>query len=206
MKQKYYGWHKAETGFMDIIEPFLDSNMVLDIGCGSGWVGKVLKEFNRDITVIGLDIDLVGLKEAKKEERILSSAEKLPFKDNTFDGIIAKDVLEHLLYPLKAVLEFNRVLKEDCRIYISVPDVKSKTFWNDYTHIRPFNKKSLTHLLEDAGFRIEKLWYSASWPGLGVIMRFLKINKTPLFIKFLAMMGRRQNVNAVAIKTSYMLL
>ena len=47
---------------------------------------------------------------------------------------------------------------------------------------------------------LKKLWYSASWPGLGVIMRFLKINKTPSFIKFLAMMGRRQNVNAVAIK------
>lgn len=201
MKQKYYDWHKAETGFVDTIEPFLDSKMVLDIGCGSGWVGKVLKEFNRDITIIGLDIDLIGLNEAKNEEQILGSAEKLPFKDDVFDGIIAKDVLEHLLYPLGAVLEFNRALKEGCRIYISVPDVKSKTFWNDYTHIRPFNKRSLIHLLEDAGFRTERLWYSANIPGVGVIMRFLKINSTPSFVKFLARVGiRRQNINVVAIK------
>lgn len=204
MKQKYYQWHKTEIGFMDVIEPFLnrDSKLVLDIGCGSGWVGKVLKEYNQEVTIVGLDIDLVGLKEAaKSEELVLGSTERLPFKDSAFDGIIAKDVLEHLLNPLKVMLEFYRVLKEAGKVYVSVPDVRSKTFWDDYTHIRPFNKKSLTHLAEDAGFTIEKLWYSASWPGLGLLMRFFKMNKLPSLVKVLAMLGiKRSNVNAVIKK------
>lgn len=202
MKQKYYDWHSAEPYFMDIIEPFLKSDIVLDVGCGSGWVGESLKKFNDKVIVIGSDIDLVGLRQSKgNEEPILSDAKKMPFKNHTFDGIIAKDILEHSSETISIMIEFNRILKCDGCIYISVPDVKSKTFWDDYTHIRPYNKKSLTHLLEDTGFSIEKLWYNANWPGLGIFMRIFKINKLPFIIKLLATIGiRRQNIIVIGKK------
>lgn len=202
MKLKYYDWHKNETGYMDIICHFLKSDLVLDVGCGTGWVGKCLRDLNQDTTIFGLDIDPIGLKEAKKKETpILGDANKLPFNNVTFDGIIAKDVIEHTLDALSMIQEFNRILKTGGKIYISVPDVKCKTFWDDYTHIRPFNKKSLIHLVEDGGLTVDKLWYSMSCPGLGVLMRILNMSKTPAVIKFLAAMGiNRQNIHIVAIK------
>lgn len=204
MKQKYYCWHPAEQGFMSVITPFLNSNMVLDIGCGNGWVGKILKEYNKNVTILGLDNDLVALKEAKQsEEPILCDAKQLPFVDHAFDGIIAKDVLEHSFHVMSIMQECSRVLKKDGKMYISVPDTKSKTFWDDYTHIRPYTKISLTHLLEDTGFTIEKLWYNMSLPGLGIVMRLFNMNELPSFVKFIARLGiHRQNVIAVAIKKS----
>ncbi len=205
MKQKYYDWHPAEKGFMDIIKPFLDTNVVLDIGCGKGWVGKNLKEHNGNVIIIGLDNDLIALKEAKEyEEPIFCDVKKLPFKAQAFDGIIAKDVLEHSFDVISIMHECNRVLKNSGKIFISVPDVKSKTFWNDYTHVRPYNKASLTHLLEDTGFTVEKLWYNMNWPGLGLFMRFFKMTETPNFVKFVARLGaNRQNVIAIATKNVY---
>ena len=200
MKRKYYNWHEPEIGYIDIIELFLDSYIILDAGCGSGWVGKLLKKNKSDVTVIGLDIDIVGLRKAKNcEIPILSNTEHIPLKDNTIDGIVAKDLLEHSTHPHLIMLEFNRILKKRGMLYISVPDVKSKTFWDDYTHVRPYNKKSLVSLVEDTGFSINKLWYTGNFKGLGVLMSLLHLNKTPNIMKELAKIGiNRQNIHIVA--------
>lgn len=50
---------------------------------------------------------------------VLATAEKLPFKDDTFDFIIASHVLEHSSEPYKFLQEIQRVGKAG---YIEVPD------------------------------------------------------------------------------------
>lgn len=203
-KRNYYEWHKDETAFMDIIYPFLDQEIVLDIGCGTGWIGKRLKSICKKTIVIGLDVDLNALKIASYSEEVVSGdALKLPFNNETFDGIIAKDVIEHLINPFAAMMEFNRVLKTNGALYVSVPDVMCKTFWDDYSHIRPYNKKSLSHLAEDTGFIIDRIWYSASWPGLGIIMKTLRLINIPKVITCMAGLGiRRQNIIALLRKNT----
>jgi ubiquinone/menaquinone biosynthesis C-methylase UbiE len=110
----------------------------------------------------------------KCEDTVKGTVESLPFKEGCFDGIIAKDVLEHFRYPQSVVSDFYRVSKNGKRIFISVPDLKSRTFWDDYTHLRPFTRKSIMHLLEDGGFHVDKIWYTSNISGIGILMRILK--------------------------------
>jgi SAM-dependent methyltransferase len=52
---------------------------------------------------------------------ILGVGEKLPFQDNSFEGVISVAVLEHVRNPFKCAEEISRVLKPGGRLYCAVP-------------------------------------------------------------------------------------
>ena len=90
------------------------TNKVLDLGCGDGLnVGILHKLGIKD--VVGVDISTELLKEARKNNPkakfILGSAEKLPFKAQTFDIVFVDSVFHHLLEYNKTIIEIRRVLK-----------------------------------------------------------------------------------------------
>jgi SAM-dependent methyltransferase len=125
---------------------------VLDLGCGVGRFG----EFKlAGVEVYGVDIDSGAVKIAKKHEKtVVADLEKpLPFPDGTFDGILAKDILEHVREPWKVVAELKRVLKKGGIIIATVPSPTKKA-WDDYTHIRPFTKRSIRELFLDQGLQV----------------------------------------------------
>ena len=86
--------------------------VVLDNGCGPGKLSLIIPEGN---TIIGSDVSLDMLKEAKKRINFVVRAmsEKLPFKDNTFDVVYTDSMLHHLKNPIEGVKEVRRVLKKD---------------------------------------------------------------------------------------------
>lgn len=94
-----------------------EGKKVLDIGCGVGHIDGYLKEeYNKE--VIGIDFSGKMIELAQKKykdiEFINISAEKLPFKNNTFDVVICDGVLHHL--KVQGILEISiseiyRVLK-----------------------------------------------------------------------------------------------
>lgn len=62
---------------------------------------------------------------------VIGSAEDLSgFEDSSLDFVIANHLLEHLEYPLRGLLEFQRVLKPGGLLYLSLPD-KRVTFDRD---------------------------------------------------------------------------
>jgi len=145
-----------------------DGNLVLDLGCGNGSIGKYKQ--NSVIRVIGIDKDLNLLKKAAKyEDVILFDLEKgdLPFPDNFFDGIIAKDILEHLNNPSLCMTEMHRILKPDKKAIISVPMAKPNIVWDDYTHIRGFTKNAIIKMVRDHNFELVSLLPMGSIPGFG---------------------------------------
>ena len=81
--------------------------------------------------------------------------ESIPFDDNCFDIIFSKSLLEHIVNMDNVLVESLRVLKPNGLAIFLVPDFKSqyKDFWDDYTHIHPFTKKSLRNALLISGFR-----------------------------------------------------
>jgi SAM-dependent methyltransferase len=62
---------------------------------------------------------------------ILGSAEDLSeLRDDSVDFVIANHLLEHLEYPLRGLLEFQRVLRRDGILYLALPDQR-QTFDRD---------------------------------------------------------------------------
>lgn len=67
---------------------------VLDIGCGTGSFSAFLQE--KGIDAYGIDVDTKLVQIAFTKNILVSDVHTLPFKDETFDAVVAFDVIEHL--------------------------------------------------------------------------------------------------------------
>jgi glycosyltransferase involved in cell wall biosynthesis/SAM-dependent methyltransferase len=80
--------------------------LVGDIGCGPDRVGAGV--INVDVFPFpGVDV--------------VAHAEKLPFTDDSFDGLVTESMLEHVADPKRVSLEMARVLKPGGIVYASAP-------------------------------------------------------------------------------------
>ena len=105
---------------------------ILDIGIGTG---KNLPYYNAKAEVTGIDISRKMLEKAKKKAKTLGikvkihlmDAQRLKFKDNSFDYVIGTFVLCSIPDPVKAASEMKRVVKKNGKI-ILMEHVLSK-YW-----------------------------------------------------------------------------
>lgn len=141
---------------------------VLDLGCGSGTLGRCIPSDR--VRVFGLDFSPRALDEAKNWELVALSDldhEVIPFRDGSFDAILAKDILEHLQRPWKMMAEIRRVLIPGGRLLINTPLPKPWVVWDDYTHVRGFTRRALRQMVEDNGFQVIQINRMGSLPGFG---------------------------------------
>ena len=156
--------------------PFQEGR-VLDICCGPGVQfagGKGRFQFT------GIDISREALAEAQTHGYHTVQhdlARPLPFPPETFDVVVATDILEHMTDPLALLQEAKRVLRPQGRLILSVPNhfflanrlrilggkglilpwSNHQAFrdWN-YFHLRFFRWESFCGLLQAAGLEIER--------------------------------------------------
>lgn len=104
---------------------------VLDIGCGNGRDLSALGHRHPHISITGVDISPVMLREASLRlaaERLenieLKAADAcaLPFEDNTFDLVICSEVIEHIPDYKLAVDEIWRVLCPGGSLILTTPN------------------------------------------------------------------------------------
>jgi SAM-dependent methyltransferase len=114
---------RATVGFLDdaisMIES-LDVKTILDAGCGEGFVAmrqKDKKSFCMDISRSALD---VARKNSPNSSFTRGDIYRIPFKTECFDLVMAFEVLEHLKYPEKVIVEVGRVSRQYCMF--SVPN------------------------------------------------------------------------------------
>ncbi len=143
---------------------------ILDIGCGSGAVAKLLTANGH--VVDGITISNAELDEAKKVLRngyIYNLENGLPAEiaDNEYDYIICSHVLEHIAFPEKLLKDIKRTLKSGGYLVIALPNVFYYKFrWQllkgdfkseetgiwDYTHLRWYSFNTGKVLLQKNGF------------------------------------------------------
>jgi ubiquinone/menaquinone biosynthesis C-methylase UbiE len=93
---------------------------VLDCGCGAGTITLGLAEAVPDGYVIGIDLDLSGLKGAQRAavslghqnvSGIAADGRSLPFHGAIFDAVLCHSMLETLDDPAPVIAELRRVIK-----------------------------------------------------------------------------------------------
>jgi SAM-dependent methyltransferase len=95
---------------------------VLDLGCRYGALTRAYAEGNE---VVGVDVDRDALAEAAKlgiETRWADVEQPLPFEDESFDVVVAGELLEHVRDPERLVAEARRLLRPGGRLVGSVPN------------------------------------------------------------------------------------
>lgn len=116
---------------------------ILEIGSCIGRMGQALAKW--DIQTIGVDKDLKALQEGQKlgfyaKDKSLALAANgftLPFANKSFDTLVSWDLLEHIPKDeLPALLhEFERVLKDEGKMYHRITTTEDKRIETDPTHV-----------------------------------------------------------------------
>ncbi len=150
---------------------FSKSDLVLDIGCGSGFQTLLLSKKCHEI--MGIDISEGAISTSKRWARLTMSAnstfvrtnmEESELPDNSFDKVFSICVLEHIYDYMSTLTEIYRVLNQEGQLILSVDSLES-IMWNtklinehmkEYFVQHYFTKGLLEESLKNVGFnRIE---------------------------------------------------
>jgi ubiquinone/menaquinone biosynthesis C-methylase UbiE len=129
---------------------------LLDVGCGSGTLLKLA--YKKGVLTYGIDISDIAIKQAKEEvpnaEFVVGSAENLPWQNGYFDYVTCICSIEHHLHPDKSVAEIARVLSDNGKAFIMLPN---SFFVHDV--LRAWLKgEGLSHGQEVERFATAKQW------------------------------------------------
>ena len=150
---------------------------VLDMGCGAG--RHAFELYRRGAHVVAFDRDekelaavatmfgamaLEGEPPAGASARtVTGDALSLPFPDDSFDKIVAAEVLEHIPDDMSAMAELLRVLRPGGRLAVTVPSwLPERICWalsEDYHtapggHVRIYTRAELEAKLKAIGFEV----------------------------------------------------
>jgi 2-polyprenyl-3-methyl-5-hydroxy-6-metoxy-1,4-benzoquinol methylase len=148
-------------------------NVVLDIGCATGRVGRILRDQNKASEIVGAEIFVLAAEEAAKHyDRVYGGDVELlslPCKEY-FDYVICGDILEHLRDPWGMVEKIHDWLKRDGTLISSIPNIR---YWRilrdlivrgkweyveagilDNTHLRFFTRATFLSMLRGKNYQI----------------------------------------------------
>ncbi len=161
----------AKPAFLQLIDPH--GLRVLDLGCGGGHNGAMLKKAGAR-EVVGVERD-PGAAEAagrRLDQVIRCDLEELDpsaLGDEPFDAVLASDVLEHLVDAEDVLARAVSRLRPGGAVVLSLPNVSNVYVFAqlllkswprrgsgifDRTHVRWFAKRDMVRLLEGAGLTV----------------------------------------------------
>lgn len=151
---------------------------VLDVGCGTGSVSKIIVE-TTGARLIGIEPDpqRVAVAQARGIDAHMGFFdEQSATRLGKFDVVVFADVLEHLPDPAAALRIAHNVLNPDGMVIASVPNIAHWSVrWDllcgrfdyescgimDATHLRWFTEKSIRALFESSGYRVDNIGQTA---------------------------------------------
>ncbi|HTS20725.1 MAG TPA: class I SAM-dependent methyltransferase [Casimicrobiaceae bacterium] len=148
--------------------------LVLDVGCGGGATGRLLKEKFPGIRVVGIESNPQAAAHARQflDEVIVEPIDGVSLDEHLDERValvLMLDVLEHLYDPWRSLVKVHSWLDPATRVLASVPNIRNLATlddlaggrWEygpngvlDITHLRFFTKASLRELFEETGYDV----------------------------------------------------
>ncbi len=113
--------------FAQLVSAIEKSNdkKILEVGCGNGKLFKGLNLAQKS-NYYGMEVSerVISINKSNYPEAnwICGQVYSLPFEDSFFDNVVSFYVLEHLVYPERALAEMMRVLKKGGSLVLVFPD------------------------------------------------------------------------------------
>ena len=148
-----------EQDHLPIVLPVLDrmglspEDNVLDVGCGAGWLARLLAEQLTEGRVVGVDISDEMIRRARRNNAdlenamfVVGEAEEIPWDANFFNHAISVEAAYYWPDPAKALYEIHRVLCEGGSAWLLI------NYYRDNVHTHQWGEilRVPTHLLSTA--------------------------------------------------------
>lgn len=135
---------------------------ILDAGCGTGGMMKVLREKCPTWCLSGLDFSPHAVAHTRKrgfQDVRQGSVDDLPYESASFNLLYSLDVLYvGQVNEVKALAEFFRVLRPGAKIFLNLPAFDLLRGQHDVAvhGTRRYRPGRVKELLQDAGFEVER--------------------------------------------------
>lgn len=175
--------------YCDHAKCFLSPDSVLlHLGAGRDSLSIIDRLAGSYKKFVSLDRDREGLSQNKNRDRILADGGRLPFKDESFDLIMADNVFEHLDDPLSVLYDCHRCLKVNGALVFLCPNrfnyiallgsptphwFHAKFKWHTLrtaetdtfpTYYRLNSVGRIMRVAQQAGFKVETIRSYVGWP------------------------------------------
>lgn len=148
------------------IEEYIDGGRVLDVGCATGLflecAGRNWQRYGLDISEYASKIAQDSIGPTIETGQLLEA----PWQNESFDLITMWDMLDHLPNPIENLFKCYQLLKKQGILILNVGDIsalfakmcgKRWYIMIPPTHLYFFNKRTITAMLNKAGFDILKI-------------------------------------------------
>ena len=159
-------------------ETALKNGNLLDVGSGTGHFASAMKKAGWQVT--GLEPDEGARTVASQEHSIelLPSGELFNLSEKKFNAITLWHVLEHVHDVKKYIQTFKKLLADNGKLFIAVPNYTSydaekyKEYWAAYDvprHLYHFTPQTMQWLMKECGLKIvdvKPMWFDSFYVSL----------------------------------------
>lgn len=187
LKRHFDNFDPEQGRYRFVTDHLPENARVLEVGCFLGRYCNYLKE--RGFDACGVDLSEEALLKARElfpgldlRKADACKLEEAGFEENSFDAIVASEVIEHLLDPTAFLLGAARLLKKGGVLMLTTQNSNAAQFrarmllgcfrW-DPTHLRLYSRPELEDELQSGGFEPQSFHPIPVNPkGPGKIFRF----------------------------------
>jgi len=137
---------------------YCQDKIIMDFGCNTG-LGSIILLNGGAKRVIGVDVSKKAIEAAKENFKDqnqtlfeLVEEDSLPFEENTFDVIVALNIIEHLEFPKRNLEAILKILKPGGKLLVTTVNRHFRIWpwqkpWNEF-HYREYSKASFKRELK----------------------------------------------------------